>query len=266
VRARRILALGGGTFASGARDRTLSDYLLTLAASEEPRICLLPTAGGDSDDEIRRFYMAFGQRPCVPSALSLFRLGQRPQSVRGHLLGQDVIFVGGGSMLNLLAIWRLHGLDRILREAWEGGTVLCGLSAGSMCWFDQAITTSHGRPEPARGLGLLPGSNCVHYASQPERRAAYHEAILAGMPAGFGVDDGAGLLFEEGQLADVVATRPAALARRVERMDSKIVETPLLPRHLEPKAPSLLDAAPLEEFRSAARRRVAASRRARRGA
>src|SRR2546421_521484 len=124
--------MGGGGFSTSASDSALDDYAPGLASGRrEPRICLLPTAGGDAQDQIVRFHAAFADRPCVPSYLSLFRLGQKPISLREHLLEQDIVYVGGGSMLNMLAIWRAHDLDVVMREAWEAGVVLCGLSAGA---------------------------------------------------------------------------------------------------------------------------------------
>ena len=141
-----------------------------MEASPRPRICLLPTAGGDSEHQIRRFYEAYGDRLCEPSHISLFRLGRQPVPLREHLLAQDAVYVGGGSLVNLLAIWRAQGLDAILHEAWEAGVVLAGLSAGSMCWFQWGVTTSSGEPQTAAGLGFLPGSNSVHHDSEPARR------------------------------------------------------------------------------------------------
>ena len=155
----------------------LDDYVRSLAPAREPRICLLPTAGGDSEDQIRRFHAAFGDQLCETTHVSLFRLGTHPVPLREHLLAQDVIYVGGGSMINLLALWRAHGLDEILREAWQAGIVLAGLSAGSMCWFEWGVTTSIGRPALTRGLGFLPGSNSVHYDGEPERRPFYLDAV-----------------------------------------------------------------------------------------
>jgi peptidase E len=243
---RRILAMGGGGFAMEPGNPALDRYVLELgrARRPDPRVCLLPTAGGDSEEQIFRFYAAFSDEPCEPTHLSLFRLGRRPVSVRAHLLAQDVIYVGGGSMVNMLAIWGAHGLDRVMREAWESGVVLCGQSAGSMCWFENGITTSSGHPEPAAGLGFLPGSNSVHYDSERHRRARYLEAVRAGeIPGGHGVDDGAGLLFAGTQLAEVVSSRPRARACRVERTaDGDVAETPLVSRELpapERSAPPL---------------------------
>jgi dipeptidase E len=149
------------------------------------------------------------------------------------LLGQDVLYVGGGSMLNLLAVWRAHGVDAILREAWERGIVLCGLSAGSMCWFEAGVTTSLGHPRPVRGLGLLPGSNSVHYDSEPARRPCFHEAIRTeAVPPGWAVDDGAGLLFAGRELIEAVSARAGAGAYWVEETQGEAVETPLNPRSL----------------------------------
>ncbi len=214
----------------------LDRYVLELGRVRrpEPRVCLLPTAGGDSEEQIFRFYAAFSDEACEPTHLSLFRLGRRPMSVAAHLLGQDVIYVGGGSMLNMLAVWRAHELDLVMRQAWEQGILLAGLSAGSMCWFEQGISTSSGLPGPAAGLGLLAGSNSVHYDGEPHRRPRYLEAVRTGeVGAGYGVDDGVGLLFEDARLAEIVSSRPRAQAWRVERTEAGgVSETPLVPRRL----------------------------------
>ena len=149
--------MGGGGFTAGPDDPALDELVLSLTGAARPRVCLLPTAGGDSEHQIRRFYETYGDRLCEPSHISLFRLGRHPVPLREHLLAQDAIYVGGGSMVNLLAIWKAQGLDAILREAWQAGIVLAGLSAGSMCWFEWGVTTSSGHAAPARGLGFLPG-------------------------------------------------------------------------------------------------------------
>jgi dipeptidase E len=210
-----ILAMGGGGF-SAARDPALDELVLRLAHAPRPRICLLPTAGGDSETQIRRYYETFGDRLCEPSHVSLFRLGRMPIPLREHLLAQDAIYVGGGSMVNLLAVWRAQRLDAILRDAWRAGIVLAGLSAGSMCWFEWGITTSSGTTAPARGLGFLPGSNSVHHDSEPARRPVYLDAVRRGaVPSGWAVDDGAALVFSGTALAEVVTARPRARAYAV---------------------------------------------------
>jgi dipeptidase E len=212
-----ILAMGGGGFTAGSDDPALDDLVLRLSGKACPRVCLLPTAGGDSEHQIRRFHETYGDRLCEPSHISLFRLGRQPVPLREHLLSQDAIYVGGGSMVNLLAIWKAQGLDVILREAWEAGVVLAGLSAGSMCWFEWGVTTSSGRAAPALGLGFVPGSNSVHHDSEPSRRPVYLEAVRSGeIPPGYAVDDGAALIFRERVLEEVVSARPVAGAYEVD--------------------------------------------------
>lgn len=174
---RRIVAMGGGGFSDRPGDPALDRYVLDVVEVNRPRICLMPTASGDPDEQITRFYRAYAELDCEPSHLSLFRLGRRPVDVRRVLLSQDVIYVGGGSMLNLLAVWRAHSVDAILREAWERGIVLCGISAGSMCWFAAGITKSHGPPSAVEGLRFLPASNSVRLGSEPERRSCFHSAV-----------------------------------------------------------------------------------------
>src|SRR3954462_13045170 len=208
---RTIFAMGGGGFTMEPDNPVLDEFLLGLARRPFPRVCFLPTASGDPLDHITRFYEAFSDLPCEPTDLSLFRLGRRPVDLRALLHAQDIVYVGGGSMRNMLAIWRVHELDAILRECWARGAVLAGLSAGAMCWFEAGITKSRGRAEPVAGLGLLPGSLSVHYDGEPERRPVFLEAVASGaVPEGFGADDGVGLLFRDGRLERVVASRPPA--------------------------------------------------------
>ena len=161
----RILALGGHEFTSRPADRAVSELMLRLAterAGGRPKICILPTASGDPTDQIGRFYSVFGERACDPSDLSLFRLGRRPVALRDHLLEQDLVYVGGGSLVNLLAVWEAHDLGALLSVAWRQGIVLAGQSAGAMCWFEAGITKSSGpagggrRPRPARRQPLRP--------------------------------------------------------------------------------------------------------------
>jgi dipeptidase E len=247
--------MGGGGFASPPGDPSLDRFVLSASRTPHPRICLLPTAGGDAEEQIRRFYAAFRHLPCEPTHVSLFRLGSERIELREVLLGQDVLYVGGGSLLNLLAVWRAHGADQILREAWEEGVVLCGISAGSMCWFEAGLTTSFGAPRPVRALGFLSGSNSVHHDSERDRRPRYHEAIRSeSVPPGYAVDDGVGLLFAGRDLVEAVSARPGAGAYWVEEVDGRAVERPLtvtpLPGRdeLEPSTP--LSIAELREARA----------------
>ncbi len=263
LRAPTIFAMGGGGFTMEPDNAALDDYVLGLAAaagSARPRICLLPTAGGDAEDQICRFYATFGDRHCEPSHISLFRLGAHPVPLRERLLAQDAIYVGGGSMVNLLAIWRAQGLDAVLREAWQAGVALAGISAGAMCWFEAGITTGTGAPAPSSGLGFLPGSFSVHHDGEPERRPVFLATVASGaIGAGYAADDGAGLLFRGARLVEVVASRPHARAYRVARAPTGgVVEDPLETRFLATPPADVTGAAP---FAVAELRRLRGARR-----
>jgi dipeptidase E len=213
----------------------LDDHALALTGRDRPRVCFLPTASGDADHYVVRFYRTFALRAEV-SHVSLFRRDRTPGAVEGdirtHLLAQDLIYVGGGSVVSLVGAWRAHGLDKMLREAWKAGVVLCGLSAGSLCWFSEVITAFHGPPERVGGLGLLPFSNCVHYDEEPDRRDHFRDAIATGMPGGYACDNGAALHFVGRELHEAVSSRPTARAYRVEPVDGVVTETELAPTYL----------------------------------
>jgi peptidase E len=208
----------------------LDDYVLSLLDTARPRVCFLPTASGDADHYVVRFYRRFSPG-CEASHVSLFRRDQGTGAVEddlaAHLLSQDLIYVGGGNMVSMLGAWRAHGLDAILRKAWRRGIVMCGPSAGSLCWFEQALSAFHGAPRPVRGLGLLPYSNCVHYDAEPARREEYHRAVRDGMSGGFAVEDGVGLHFRGTCLERVVSSRPQGRAFMVRRHGARVRETPL---------------------------------------
>lgn len=218
-RAPTIFAMGGGGFTMEPENPALDEFVLGLADRPVPRILLLPTASGDAGGQEAQFRATFGDRPCEPSVLSLFRLGEHgPIDLRQTILAQDIVYVGGGSMRNLLAIWRVHGIDDILREAWASGVVLAGLSAGAMCWFAGGVTTSTGAPEITKGLGLLPGSLSVHADGDPGRLPVYERAVAERrLPAGWAADDGVGLLFKGRDLVRVVSSRPRTRAVWVEK-------------------------------------------------
>ena len=254
---RTIFAMGGGGFTMEPDNTVLDEFILGLARRPMPRVCFLPTASGDPLDHITRFYEAFSDLPCEPTDLSLFRLGRRPVDLRRLLHAQDVVYVGGGSMRNMLAIWRVHELDAILRECWARGIVLAGLSAGAMCWFQAGITKSRGRAEPVAGLGLLAGSMSVHYDGEPERRRVYLDAVASGaVPDGFGADDGVGLLFRDGYLERVVASRRGAGCVRVRRAGNRAVEQPLPVDVLAGRPPLVAVDADVREFRATTRPRA----------
>ncbi len=185
---RTILALGGGGFTTPPGDPALDELVLELTGRREPRI-LLPA---DGQRRRRRADAPLPRRvhataPCQPKVLSLFRLREQRRPLRDLILAQDAIYVGGGSMRNLVALWREHGVDELLHEAWERGIVLAGLSAGAMCWFEQGADALGRRAAPAAGLGFLRGSFSVHRDTEPERRPAFLEAVEAGaMPPRLG--------------------------------------------------------------------------------
>lgn len=209
------------------------DYILGLGGCSRPKVCFLPTATGDALESIVAFHDRFPSDRCEPSYVSLFR--RTVVDLRAHLLSQDVIFVGGGNTANLLAVWRAHGLDAILREAWEAGIVLAGGSAGSLCWFECGTTDSFNLDILAPlhdGLGFLPGSHCPHYDGEAQRRPLYHALIADGFPGGYAVDDDAAIRFRGTALAEVVTARAGAGAYRVERIASGVVETSLDARFL----------------------------------
>jgi len=220
---RQIVAFGGGGFSMESGNPLLDAYVLELTGASRPKVCFLPSASGDADHYVVRFYRAFGADRCEPSHISLFRREQGPDDLRAHLLEQDLIYVGGGSVISLLGVWRAHGLDAVLREAWQRGTVLCGLSAGSLCWFSEAVTGFHGAPRRVEGLGLLPFSNCVHYGPGSSRRRAYHDFLRAGMRGGYAAEDGAALHFVGTELSRVVASRPEARGYRLDAVGGERV-------------------------------------------
>lgn len=221
----------------------LLDHALSLAGAARrtgpdarPRLCLVNTAVGDDPARYAGGYAALARdRPDVlASHLSLFPM-PNVDDIRAHVLAQDVIWVGGGSVANLLAVWRVHGLGEILREAWESGVVLAGVSAGSLCWHSGGTTDSFG-PElraVTDGLGLLPHSNTPHYDSEAARRPLYQRLVAAGtLPAGWATDDGVGLHFRGTELVEAVSERRGAAAWRVEPGEHGAVETRIEPRLL----------------------------------
>ncbi|WP_433340997.1 Type 1 glutamine amidotransferase-like domain-containing protein [Streptomyces sp. CA-253872] len=218
----RIAVLGGGFSTEG--DTVLDPWLLGHARSPRPRVCFVPTASGDARTYADAFRTAFGRLDCAPSVLSLFARDRDAAALREQVLTQDVLYVGGGSTANLLAVWRVHGVDLLLREAAARGALLCGISAGANCWADASLTDSYGPLGVlADGLGLLPGSFCPHYDSEPGRRPAYRAAVASGaLPGGWALDDGAAALFsirpgttEPPEPVEIVSRLPGAALHRV---------------------------------------------------
>jgi dipeptidase E len=230
-RARQIIALGGGGFLMEPDNPALDLYVLRQARAARPAVSFLATARGDSDSCVARFYAAFSRYECRPSHLPFF---ERTPELRDYLLRQDVIYVGGGNTRSMLAVWREWGLPGLLKEAWEAGAVLAGVSAGAICWYQHGVTDSHaGRLTVLECLGFLSGSCCPHYDGERERRPAYHRFLLDGaVPPGIALDDGAAVHVVDGAVHRVVASRPQARAYRVCLREGVIQEEPLETEYL----------------------------------
>ena len=228
-----IVAMGGGGFSMEPENPLLDDFVLSLAQRDPARVCFVPTASADSSAYSLNFYRAFSGR-AITSDLTLFgspvspRNPPRTSELGDFVASQDIIYVGGGNTANLLAIWRAQGLDEILRSAYQRGAILCGVSAGMICWFEAGITDSFGDlavlPD---GLGLLQGSACPHYDGEPGRPDAYRRAIEAGLMDGYAADDGAALHFRGTELVGAVSSRPDASAYHVEATDGGVREIPI---------------------------------------
>ncbi|WP_421384945.1 Type 1 glutamine amidotransferase-like domain-containing protein [Bacillus salacetis] len=229
---KQIIALGGGGFSMEPENDLLDTYILKQARTADPKVCFLATASGDSEGYIDRFYQFFRKQKCTPSHLSLFKPHTR--DIESFLLNQDIIYVGGGNTKNLLILWKEWGVDQILHKAMSEGVLLCGLSAGSICWFEEGVTDSYGDGlEPLKALGFLKGSHCPHYDGELERRPSYTGFIAESkLKAGYAVDDGAGLHFIDGNLEKIVSSRPHASAFYVETLDGKAVERKLKTTYL----------------------------------
>jgi len=228
---KQIVAMGGGGFLMEPENPRLDDFVLSLARGADSRVCLLPTPAGDSNRMIAQFYTWLGPR-CKATHLPLFK--RRHDDIDAFLRAQDVIYVGGGNTANMLAIWRVHGVDAALRRACEAGVVLAGVSAGAVCWFGNCVTDSFGAlARLDDGLAFLDGSMCPHYDGEAARRPTYHSLVAEGMPAGYAADDGCALHFVDGAFREAVSSRPDARAYRVKRApDGAVVETPLPTRYL----------------------------------
>jgi peptidase E len=206
-------------------------------AVEAPRICYLGQATGDPADRLAMVYSAFAGTKFRASHLALFSM-PNVADMRAHLLNQDVIWVGGGSVANLCALWRVHGLPEILHEAWQAGVVMGGVSAGSICWHVGGSTDSYG-PDLrgfTDGLGWLPYSNGVHYDGEKQRRPTMHRLIGDGtLPDGYATDDGAGLVYRGTRLDEVVADREGPQGYELKRAADGTVTETVLPTRVLPE-------------------------------
>jgi dipeptidase E len=234
----QIVAMGGGGFLMEPNNPLLDDFIVKLSRRQPARVCFIGTGAGDTPAQIARFYRALSGR-CIPVDLTLFEssaLPRRPaktDDLASFVGEQDVFYVGGGNTASLLAVWRMHGLDKLLADAWRAGAVLSGVSAGMICWFQASITDSFGDFRALHdGLGLLEGSACPHYDGEPTRRATYLRLVGEGLAGGWAADDGAALHFDGARLVEAVSSRPRAAAYRVEKKGAEVAEERLPTRFL----------------------------------
>jgi peptidase E len=228
-----IVSIGGGGNGDTPEDRLLRKYLLGLTGKELPKVCYIPTASGDAYVYTVAFYTGFSSDICKPTHLALFF--RTVEDIRSLLLAQDLIFVGGGNTAAMLAVWRQHGVDVILREAWQKGIVLCGGSAGANCWYEACSTDSFGPLAPLNdGLGFLAGSFCPHYDGEVNRRPTLERFISNGdLPIGYAVDNYVGIRWTGTELSEVVSAKQGSQAYRVERTpEGKFQEQALPTRYL----------------------------------
>jgi peptidase E len=207
-------------------------YAADLAgAGDSPRVCIVATARGDSPEVVTASYSAFGKAGWRPTHLALFPEPNVPD-ITEHLLAQDVVWVAGGSVANLLSLWRTHHVGDAMRTAWEAGVVLMGVSAGSLCWFVGGTTDSFGLPlrQVTDGLGFLPYSNSPHHDAEEQRRPTIHRLIAdATLPNGYATDNGTGLVFSGTELVDCVSEHEGVTTWRIERQPDGTIKESALP-------------------------------------
>jgi dipeptidase E len=227
---RKILIAGGGFGEAFIR------YMAALTGKERPRLCYLPTASADRESGMIRWFRSCAALDLVPFVQESFISSyQMEESWEEVFLSMDGIVVSGGNTLNQQAIWRVQGIDTVLREAWDRGIVLGGASAGSLCWFEEGTTDS--RPKEVTRiecLGFLKGSHSPHYDSEEVRRPTYHRMIRSGeLKPGYACDNDAGIFFQDNEVKRVVATRPGAMCYYVSLVNGEVVEQVLEPEMIE---------------------------------
>lgn len=224
---KHIIAMGGGGFSMEPENPLLDQYVLSQVSKANPKVCFLPTAGGENEDYLLRFYRAFSALMSRPIDFSFF---PPPTSdIEGFFLSQDVIYVGGGNTKTMLAIWREWQVDKILLSAYQQGVVLAGVSAGAICWFEQGLTDSvPGNLTGLPCLGFLPGSCSPHYDGEAHRRPAFHQMVSSGaLKPGYAIEDSAALHFIDGALHQAVSSVRGKKAYFVRPVGTQVVETAL---------------------------------------
>jgi dipeptidase E len=228
---RSLITMGGGGFLEESDNPLLDDFLISLSEKKKPKVCFVPTASGDAKSFLDKFYENMKKHNVEPSHLSLFK--PPSGSLRDFVFDKDVFYVGGGNTRNLIVLWREWGLDQILKEAYMAGKVLGGISAGSICWYEQGVTDSiTGELNALPCLGILKGSNCPHYDSEKDRRPSFHRLILDGLSSGIACDDGVAAVFENEQFVEFISSRPSAMGYFVRKVGNMVEERAIKPRFL----------------------------------
>lgn len=237
---KQIIALGGGGFSMEPENPLLDNYILQSAKTKKPKICFLPTASGDSQNYIERFYKCFDKKECEPKHLSLFKIPTT--DLEDYILTSDIVYVGGGSTTNMLLIWKHWGVDNYLKKAYQNETILTGLSAGSICWFEEGVSEvidnleipSLKRHAIVKGLGFLSSSHCPHFDGEEYRKPIYEKWILKNeIKSGYGVDDGVGLHFDDGKFKRAISSRPNGRCYFLSKGKSNdLLSTEIIPNYL----------------------------------
>jgi len=222
----QIIAIGGAGLFLDPGNPPLQRYILRQTRSRNPKICFIPTATGDNSIYVAQFYSTFSKLRCRPTHLPFF---ERAPNIPDLLLSQDLIYVAGGNTKSMLAIWREWQLPKLLRQAWSSGTVLAGVSAGAICWFEMGVTDSWAdRLMPLPCLGWLSNACCPHYDSEKDRRPSTHALVKRGaLPETLALEDGAAAHFVGRKLLRIVSARPGAGAYRIRKQGNGVIETPL---------------------------------------
>jgi dipeptidase E len=228
----QIIAAGGALLSADQSNVKLARYVLEATGRPKPRICFVPTASGEDTVVVAAFFETYAPFGLETAVLRFFR--RTPADLRAFLFEFDIVQVSGGNTRSMLAVWKHWGFDAVLREAWERGIVLCGSSAGSICWFEEGVTDSVAVNLTAtQCLGFLAGSHCPHYDGEKDRRPSYHRLVAAGeIQPGIACDDNAAVHYRGRELYAAVAGLPTARAYRVERIGTSARETVLDTRAL----------------------------------
>lgn len=223
---KQIFVMGGGGFTRDT-DLKFEKYLVSLCKKTNPKIGFLAQASNESKDYIVKFYDAFLSLGAQPTSISLF--GRVEPTFKDRLLEQDIIYVGGGNTRSMLALWREWGVDEVLKQAYNRGIILVGLSAGMICWFEWGITDSVWPLGALKCLGFLPGTGCPHFDTEVERQTFFRDSVVQGsVPSGYALDDDTGVHFVDGVFYKAVKTKKDKRVRFIDRNNEKNIEAYVL--------------------------------------